>query len=89
MRHVATVDYKQFTITAFEHSAGKWRARVWRIRPKPFRPHKVSRFETQKDSASAAEALKAAMEAVDAGAFSRTLGAERYHGVKRGRLSGR
>jgi hypothetical protein len=79
------VDYRQFTVKAFERSPGKWRARISRVRPKPSNPasHKVQMFETAKDSVSAADALKVAMETIDAGVSHRPR-PERYWRPKRG-----
>jgi hypothetical protein len=79
------VDYKQFTITAFERSRGKWRARVWRIGTTPPNARrKPQPFETQRDSASAADALKVAMDAIDAGGLPHRPTPERYWRPKRG-----
>jgi hypothetical protein len=83
------MDYKQFTITAFERTSGSWRARIRRIRAKPFSASKVKPFETQKDSASAADALKVAMEVIDAGALRPRRRPERYWRPKRGALPAR
>jgi hypothetical protein len=80
------MNYKQFTITAFERTSGKWRARVWRISAKPFGARKLKPFETAKDSASAADALKVAMEAIDAGVFPARGRPERYWRPKRAAL---
>lgn len=80
------MDYNHFTITAFERSSGKWRARVWRIRAKPLSAPKRKPFETDKDSASAADALKMAMEAIDAGVLRPRQRPERYWWSKRGAL---
>jgi hypothetical protein len=83
--HAAGVDYKQFTIKAFERSPGKWRARIGRVRPKPSDPasRKLQTFVTAEDSASAADALKVAMEKIDVGAPHRPT-PERYWRPKRG-----
>jgi hypothetical protein len=73
-------------ITAFERTGGKWRARVWRLTAKPLSARKSRAFETEKDSASAADALKVAMEAIDAGVFPRRGTPERYWRLKRAAL---
>lgn len=81
----AAVDYKQFTIKAFEQSRGKWRARVWRTGVKPpSARRKPEPFVTAEDSASAADAVRAAMEAIDAGVLPRRPTPERYWRPKRG-----
>jgi hypothetical protein len=85
-QHAAGMDYKQFTITAFERSNGKWRARVWRIKRRPFSARKLKPFEIKKDSASAEDALKVAMEAIDAGVFPPRQRPERYWRPKRAAL---
>jgi len=80
------MDYKQFTITAFERTDGKWRARVWRVKAKRFSARKLKPFETKKDSASAADALKFAMEAIDTGVLPPRQSPERYWRPKRAAL---
>lgn len=67
------VDYKQFTISAYEREPGKWRARVRRTSGRALISGraKLLEFVTARDSASEAEAMTKAIEAVDAGAFSR------------------
>ncbi len=67
------VDYKQFTISAYEREPGKWRARVRRTSGRALISGraKLLEFVTARDSASEADAMTKAIEAVDAGAFSR------------------
>jgi hypothetical protein len=67
------VQYKQFIIDAYEREPGKWRARVRRASGRPLiagagRPLV---FVTAVDTASDAGAMSMAIEAIDAGAFSR------------------
>lgn len=63
------MDYKQFTISAFEREPGRWRARVRRMAI--VRGHrKLIEFVSQKDSSTAIDALTVAMNAVDVGEFS-------------------
>jgi hypothetical protein len=79
------VEYKQFTIKAFEQGPGKWRARVWRTGAKPpSSRRKPEPFVTAEESASAADAMRAAMDAIDAGALAQRPRPERYWRLKRG-----
>jgi hypothetical protein len=67
------VEYKQFTISAYQREPGKWRARVRRTSGRPLISGrtKLLEFLTAKDGASEADAMTMAIEAIDAGAFSR------------------
>jgi len=67
------VEYKQFTISAYEREPGKWRARVRRTSGRPLISGRTRLldFVTAKDGASEADAMTMAIEAIDAGAFSR------------------
>jgi nitroreductase len=68
--------YKGFFIDAFEQEPGKWRARVTRANGRPSRKSRRRRrreFVTSVDQSSAVEAMKMAMEAVDAGSFFRNV----------------
>jgi hypothetical protein len=67
------VEYKQFEISAYEREPGQWRARVRRTSGRPLISGraKLLEFVTASDSASEADAMALAIEAVDAGAFSR------------------
>jgi hypothetical protein len=67
------VEYKQFTISAYQREPGKWRARVRRTSGRPLISgrKKLLEFLTAKDGASEADAMTMAIEAIDAGAFSR------------------
>lgn len=79
------MEYKQFTIKAFEQSQGKWRARVSHTAVKPLSTRrKLQPFVTADDSASAADAMRAAMDRIDAGVFSHRPTPERYWRRKRG-----
>jgi hypothetical protein len=68
------VQYKQFTISAYQRQTGKWRARVWRSNGRPLIAGngKPLEFVTAMDSSSEADAMSMALAAIDAGAFSRT-----------------
>jgi len=76
------VQYKQFTISAYEREPGKWRARVRRTSGGVLIAgrRKVLEFVTAMDSASEADAMTVAIAAVDAGAFSRPIrqGSEKF-----------
>jgi hypothetical protein len=67
------VQYKRFTISAYEREPGKWRARVRRTSGRALIAGrgKLLVFETAIDSASEADAMAMAIESIDAGAFSR------------------
>jgi hypothetical protein len=67
------VEYKQFTISAYEREPGQWRARVRRTSGRPLISGRARLldFVTAKDGASEADAMTMAIEAIDAGAFSR------------------
>ena len=69
------MDYKHFVVIAFQQSPGKWRASVKRSDGTPLAvvgPQKVqiTQSVTPIDSLTAEEALRRAIEAIDAGAFS-------------------
>lgn len=64
--------YKSFLIEVFEPEPGKWRARITRAHGIPLRSTGRRReFVTRAEHSSAAEAMMLAMEAIDAGFFSR------------------
>jgi hypothetical protein len=67
------VEYKRFTINAYERERGKWRARVRRTSGRALIAGRVKliEFVTAKDGSSEADAMSMAIEAIDAGAFSR------------------
>jgi hypothetical protein len=67
------VQYKRFTITAYEREPGKWRAHVRRTSGRALIAGRTKFlvFETAMDSASEADAMAMAIESIDAGAFSR------------------
>jgi hypothetical protein len=70
------MEYKAFVIRAFEHEAGRWRARIWRASGKPLRASgRKKEFVTGVDAPTAAAAMSMAMKAIDAGTFSRHKGA--------------
>jgi hypothetical protein len=68
-----SVEYKRFTISIYERERGKWRARVRRTSGRALIAGraKLLEFVTARDSASEADAMSVAIEAIDAGAFSR------------------
>lgn len=79
------MEYKQFIIKAFEQSQGKWRARVWHTTVKPLGARrKLQPFVTADDSVSAADAMRAAMDTIDAGVLSHRPTPERFWRRKRG-----
>jgi hypothetical protein len=68
------MEYKQFLITTFERQPGKWRSTVRRASGKPLMATgrtKLEQFITGLDSVTADAAMMMAMEAIDAGSFSR------------------
>jgi hypothetical protein len=68
------MEYKGFVIRAFERELGKWRAAVRRPHGIPLKAKDQKRlycFVTSPDAATATDALLLALEAIDAGAFSR------------------
>jgi hypothetical protein len=79
------VEYKQFTIKAVELTQGKWRAQMWHTSVKRFSARRrLQPLVTAEDRASAADALRAAIDAIDAGVFSHRPKPERYWRRKRG-----
>ena len=69
------MEYRHFILNAFQQRSGKWRASVKRSDGTPLAvvgPHKVKIAEsvTHIDSLTAEEALRMAVEAIDASAFS-------------------
>jgi hypothetical protein len=69
------VEYKHFVLSAFQHKPGQWRASVKRSDGMPLAvvgPHRleISESTTHLDSLTANEALRMAIVAIDAGAFS-------------------
>ena len=67
------VEYRRFTISVYERERGKWRARVRRTSGRALIAGRAKLFEfvTARDSASEADAMGMAIDAIDAGAFSR------------------
>jgi len=70
------MEYKHFVLSAFQHKPGQWRASVKRSDGMPLvvlGPHRleISESTTHLDSLTAKEALRVAIAAIDAGAFSR------------------
>jgi hypothetical protein len=67
------MEYKQFVVRAFEREPGKWRAKILRPDGQPLiRGRKrIVQFVTGLDRTTPSAALIAALEAIDAGAFSR------------------
>ena len=73
------MEYKSFIVSAFEREPGKWRASVERangkalIRMASANQKALNRFVTGVDAMAAESALRMAMAAIDANAFSRKL----------------
>jgi hypothetical protein len=67
------MEYQGFVVDAFERDPGKWRAKILRSSGKPVISgrKRIWRFVTGVDAATAPAALLLALEAIDAGAFSR------------------
>jgi hypothetical protein len=69
-----TVDYKRFSIHAFEREPGLWRARITRRSGRPLIATgsiKLQAFVTTGDCVSPGEAMTRAMAAIDSGMFFR------------------
>lgn len=69
------MEYKHFIVNAFQQRPGKWRAGVKRSDGTPLvvvGPHKlkIAQSVTHVDSLTAEDAVRMAIEAIDAGAFS-------------------
>jgi predicted neutral ceramidase superfamily lipid hydrolase len=71
------VEYKQFIVRAFEREPGKWRASVQRTNGKALlsamtrRRRAIDKFITGMDATAADAAVRMAIAAIDANAFSR------------------
>ena len=71
------MEYKQFVVKAFEREPGKWRASVERANGKALlkaiarRRRALDKFITGMDATAAEAAMRMAMAAIDANAFSR------------------
>lgn len=71
---VEWMEYKQFIVTVFEPQPGKWRARVRRRSGRALIATgrtKMDEFVISADANTASKAMIMAMDAIDAGAFSR------------------
>jgi len=71
------MEYRQFSVTAFERQPNKWRARIRRLDGMPVLIQglkKLDQFVTGVDSETAQTALLTAIAAIDAGTFSRNRG---------------
>jgi hypothetical protein len=68
------MEYKQFVVRAFEREPGKWRAKILLLDGEPLIKGRKSvvQFVTGLDRTTPSAALLAALEAIDAGAFSRS-----------------
>jgi len=81
-RSNVSVQYKQYTVQAFERELGKWRASVrrsdgrllWKGRAR------IRSFVTGIDATTPQRALQMALAAIDRGAFSRQPVDRRMHG---------
>ena len=67
------MEYKQFTVQAFEREPGKWRASVQRADGKLLWKGraKIRKFVTAMDATTPERAMQMAVAAIDQGAFSR------------------
>jgi hypothetical protein len=67
------MEYKQFTVQAFEREPGKWRASVQRADRKLLWKGraKIREFVTAIDAPTAERAIRMALAAIDRGAFYR------------------
>ena len=67
------MEYKQFVVRAFEREPGKWRAKILRPDGESLIKgrKRIVQFVTGLDRTTPSAALIAALEAIDAGAFSR------------------
>jgi len=67
------MEYKQFTVQAFEREPGKWRASVQRADGKLLWKGraKIRKFVTAIDVTTPERAMQMAVAAIDQGAFSR------------------
>jgi hypothetical protein len=71
------MEYKQFVVKAFEREPGKWRASVERadgrvlLKAMARRRRALDKFITGMDATAADAAMRMAMAAIDANAFSR------------------
>jgi hypothetical protein len=67
------MEYKGFVVRAFEREPDKWRAKILRQNGEPLIRGRriIVQYITGVDRATPSAALLAALEAIDAGAFSR------------------
>jgi hypothetical protein len=71
------MEYKRFVVKAFEREPGKWRASVERVNGKALlkaiarRRRALDKFITGMDATAAEAAMRMAIAAIDANAFSR------------------
>ena len=67
------MEYQGFVVEAFERDPGKWRAKICRSSGTPVITgrKRIFRFVTGADATTAPAALLMALEAIEAGAFSR------------------
>jgi hypothetical protein len=67
------MEYQGFVVEVFEQETDKWRAKILRSSGKPVITgrKRIWQFVTGVDAATAPAALLLAIEAIDAGAFSR------------------
>jgi hypothetical protein len=87
------MEYQGFVVRAFEREPGKWRAKVLRPGREPLIKGctRILQFVTGMDRTTPSAALLAALEAIDAGAFTRapTLPETYWRGRGRRRMRGR
>ena len=76
-RGIGVVEYKRFVVRAFEREPGRWRASVQRANGMPLLSARnrsrraIDKFITCMDATAADAAMRMAMAAIDANAFSR------------------
>lgn len=70
----SAMEYRGFIVKAFERENGVWRATVRRSKGHPLKAKdfkKIYHFVTVRDAPTAVDALRMALDAIDAGSFSR------------------
>lgn len=65
------MEYKRFIVKTFEREPGKWRASVERLKLIAHRRRTLDKFVTGMDAKAAEAAMRMAIAAIDANAFSR------------------
>jgi hypothetical protein len=68
----ARMEYQGYVVRTFEREPGKWRAKILRPIGKSLGRNRIVQFVTGVDRTTPSAALLVALEAIDAGAFSRS-----------------